>query len=680
MIAVESIAEGFALIVDGRKVLIHSRRSPCLEIGRAENLAKQGRDSCKLRSRRVAKTVLRGFKLVESSAEQAVFDFEGALLLTARQEGSILRLGFSRFDESINFFKLKLQACPDERIFGCGASSDRLDRKGDRVSLWAQDRGIVKGLDPLRFLSSLASDFSSDRGATAFPSPAFISTKGYWYAVKGSAYATLDFRRNLTILKAWAPPKEIISGSGAEAPKLAAEMSAHLGRSPALPEWCFDGAWLEGRGGEAELERRLDAALAAGVKVAALWSRDSGGALPSGPGARPLRSLSGDAELYPDLAGTIAALRGRGIRFLGCASPLFDLEGPLYAEASSRGYCVKDSSGGDYPLALRSGSAAMLDLSSADATTWFKDLIASELLGIGMAGFLAYGGEKLPADAMLASGESAAGVHNRWPLLLARTCREAIDEASRACAGRDSAEKAAETVLLSGSGALGSGRYVNSFWLGESLATFDREEGLGGIALAAISLGLSGALCSHSAAGGSLSFAWARRSPECLCRWLELSAFSPLLRLEDGFRPESNAQFWSDPGCLANLARMSEVYAALKPYHLAVAAEASGAGLPAMRHPWLHYASDPRAERLSRQYLYGRDLMVAPAASPRDQATRLYLPADQWIHLWTSRAFRGGEVAVESPIGCPAVFYRASSAFAPLFDALRRAAGRSRLG
>jgi alpha-glucosidase len=238
-----------------------------------------------------------------------------------------------------------------------------------------------------------------------------------------------------------------------------------------------------------------------------------------------------------------------------------------------------------------------------------------------------------------------------------------------------------EAVLLARSGWLGSSRYVNAFWSGEQLATFSKRDGLPGSVPAALSLGLSGGGLWHSEAGGSLSFAWARRSPECLARWIEMSAFTPILRVGDGRRPEASAQVWSDPSALGLLARMSEVYAALKPYHVAAAAEQLSLGLPPLRHPWIHYEADIQARKLSYQYLYGRDLMVAPSLAPsagarRGPLTELYLPEDEWVHLWTSRSFRGGQVAVESPIGYPAVFYRAASPFASLFDALRRTAKR----
>jgi alpha-glucosidase len=157
---------------------------------------------------------------------------------------------------------------------------------------------------------------------------------------------------------------------------------------------------------------------------------------------------------------------------------------------------------------------------------------------------------------------------------------------------------------------------------------------------------------------------------------MELSAFTPFFRLGEGPPGASDAPSGFDPETLALLARMSEIYATLKPYHLATVSEYSREGLPPMRHPWIHYGSDPQTYTLVYQYLYGRDLMVAPALGPSQGFTELYLPEGGWVHLWTSRSFRSGRVAVESPSGCPAVFYRAESGFARLFDALRRGVRR----
>jgi alpha-glucosidase len=668
MISIESAVEGFVLLVDGRRVLAHSRRSPCIEIGKAENLVKRVKFSYRLRSRRAMRMPLRTFKIVESSGELAIIDFDGKLMMAVRQQDGLVRLSFSRYDSSISHFRIRLVAWPDEWIFGCGERFARLDLKGRRVALWVQDIGIGRGpgLGFLRALASLSRDAGGDREATSFPVPAFVSTKGYWCAMDTAAYTVIDFRRASTVADFWEVPREIAIGVQGDAPSVVAHMNAYMGKPPAAPDWIFEGAWLEARGGSEEMGRRVEAALAAGVKIAAFWSRDWSGAVRPGLGPRSAREGSWDRSLYPDLPKDVAALRARGIRFLGYVTPFLDPAGDLYAEASAAGHCVKDAEGADYLLPVRGLSAAMLDLSSPEALPWFKALLRRSLLDVGLSGWLADSGEYLPADAVLASGESAALAHNRWPLLWARTCREAIEEA----------DLSSDAVLFARAGWFGSGRYVNAFWSGERLATFSKFDGLPGSIPAAISLGLSGGGLWHSEAGGSVSFAWARRSPECLARWIEMSAFMPILRVGDGLRPEASAQLWSDPSVLDLLARMSEVYAALKPYHIAVAAEQSESGLPPIRHPWMHYEADTQARRLSYQYLYGRDLMVAPALSPRANLTELYLPEDEWVHLWTSRLFRGGRVAVDSPMGYPAVFYRSASPFASLFDALRRTARR----
>ncbi|HUX37663.1 MAG TPA: hypothetical protein VMV44_07130 [Rectinemataceae bacterium] len=145
-------------------------------------------------------------------------------------------------------------------------------------------------------------------------------------------------------------------------------------------------------------------------------------------------------------------------------------------------------------------------------------------------------------------------------------------------------------------------------------------------------------------------------------RAIELAAFGPVFEFENADEDEEVLRF---------LARMSAVYSALGPYHEAVASEYRSALLPPIRHSLLHYESGLDAQRGSSQYLYGRDLLVAVSGKASDFVT-LDLPDDDWIHLWSSRHFRGGAVSIEAPAGHPAVFYRAASPFASLFDSVRR--------
>lgn len=641
MINIEAGPEGFILSAAGRRVLSHSRRNPCIVIGRAENLVRQVRGAFKLRRRRETATPLRAYKVVEATGDFVEIDFDGRLMMSARWKDGRLRLSFSRFDSSVDSFRLKLAASPDERIFGCGERFDRLDLKNYRVPLWVRERGM------------------GGRSATPFPAPAFVSTKDYWCAIDCPAYTVLDFRRAYTCIDTWAVPREIVLGFQADAASLVSDMTAALGRPPAPPYWAFEGAWLGLRGGAQAMDRKLGDAIDAGAKVSAVFA-------PDWCGPKPGRDWAWDRELYPDLPRRISALRSRGIRFIGYVNPLLDPDGALYAEASSRGYCVKGEGGADYLVPSSSSSFAMVDLTRPEAFAWMKGVIARELIGIGMSGWMADCGEQLPADAVLASGEDGARAHNRWPVLWAKLNREAAEESGRL----------GDLLFFLRSGWLGSSRYAEAFWTGDQPAGFAKGGGPASLVPAALSFGLSGGGFWHSDTGGSVPFSRAKRGPERLARWMEMSAFTPFFRGNEGSRFEPSAQLWSDSAGLALFARMSGIYAELKPYHAAVAAELSEGGLPPIRHPWMHYEADPQAQRLDGQYLYGRDLMVAPSASRKPALTRLYLPDDDWVHLWTSRCFRGGRVAVESPLGYPAVFYRAASSFAPLFDALRRTARR----
>jgi len=667
VICIEAARDGFSLSVGGRPVLAHAFRRPCIDIGRAELAIKRTKAASKLRRKRTSWKPLRAFKILESGPEAVLVVFEGLLRVAIRLEGDRLRMSFSGWDEGMNLFRIRLAAFADERIYGCGEQYSTLDLKGLRVPLWVEEKGPCHSLKPLELLARRAGLAFGTSHSTYFPMPLFMSSKNYWCVVQTEAHSIFDFRKkNLTTIECWEPASEILIGSGTDAPAALASMSETLGRQPPLPPWSFDGAWLGVQGGATELERKLSLALEAGAKVAAVWLRDWRG--PRAPGLYKDIVWDGgtDESRYPDLVGLSARLKSRGIRMLGYVNPFLAIDGRLYAEARDSGYCVKDAHGADYLVPATSRPAAMVDLTNPSAFAWIKSALRRELLASGFSGWLADSAEYLPADCVLASGEDPLIAHNRWPTLWARANREAIDEAGRG----------ADALFLARSGWLGTARYAPAFWAGDQSADFGMADGLPSAVPAALSLSMSGVGFAHSDAGGFASVSGAKRDEGCLLRWMELAAFSPIFRTSEGDRSETNAQFYTNRATLAHLARMSDVYAALKPYHAATAAEYAVAGLPAIRHPYLHYEAERELHERAYQYLYGRDLMVAPVVAPKRELTELWLPRDEWVHLWSSRNFKGGSVTVDSPLGCPAVFYRASSKFAPLFDAIRRTAPR----
>jgi alpha-glucosidase/alpha-D-xyloside xylohydrolase len=147
---------------------------------------------------------------------------------------------------------------------------------------------------------------------------------------------------------------------------------------------------------------------------------------------------------------------------------------------------------------------------------------------------------------------------------------------------------------------------------------------------------------------------------ELYVRWFEFAAFNPLFRshgrtwhlrlpwgwntgesgpLETNWRPNPeelhNAEV--EPICKKYL----ELRYRLLPYNYTAAREARDTGLPMMRALWLHYPNDPEAVRLGTEYLWGRDLLIAPVVEKGAKSRRVYLPEGQWFDWWTGEKLDG---------------------------------------
>lgn len=151
---------------------------------------------------------------------------------------------------------------------------------------------------------------------------------------------------------------------------------------------------------------------------------------------------------------------------------------------------------------------------------------------------------------------------------------------------------------------------------------------------------------------------------ELYARWFQFAAFTPLFRShgrnwhlhtpwgwdageigpkESGERadypPESELHNAAvEPICRQYL----ELRYRLLPYNYTLVREACDTGLPPMRPMWLHYPADAEAAKLGSQYLWGRDLLVAPVTARGAKVWRVYLPAGTWHDWWTGESLAGG--------------------------------------
>lgn len=143
-------------------------------------------------------------------------------------------------------------------------------------------------------------------------------------------------------------------------------------------------------------------------------------------------------------------------------------------------------------------------------------------------------------------------------------------------------------------------------------------------------------------------------------RWCEMNAFSPVMRGHEGLNPDLNAQFDASDEVLRHGADMAAVHAKLKPYLKAAVKYNAENGVGVVR-PLFFYYDEPRAYEECYEYMLGRDILVAPVIHSGAKVREVYLPKDEWIHIWTGEAYNGGIVSVDAELGNIPVFVRKSA-------------------
>jgi alpha-glucosidase len=340
------------------------------------------------------------------------------------------------------------------------------------------------------------------------------------------------------------------------------------------------------------------------------------------------------------------------VRFLGYINPYVVKDKPLCQEAQAKGYLVKNRQGEDYFVDFGEFDAGIVDFTLPAACVWYKKVIQTNLIAFGLAGWMADFGEYLPTDVVLHDGTPAELAHNEWPAIWARINREAVDEVG----ARD------EILYFMRAGYTGSQKWCGMAWAGDQNVDWSEDDGLISVIPAALSLAVCGMGLHHSDMGGYTTLFGMKRTRELFQRWVELSAFTPLMRSHEGNRPGDNWQFDSDDETLDHLARLGQLFQALAPYRRRLIAENAATGIAVMRPLFWEFEGDEVCWTIKDQFLLGSDLLVAPVVREGYRSRKVYLPAGGWVQLGTRKKFTGGTYTVLAPMGRIPVFARAESA------------------
>jgi len=486
-------------------------------------------------------------------------------------------------------FAASFTLSPHEKLFGGGESFTRLNKRGQKLVLYAYDA------------------YSAQTPHMYKPVPFFVSSRGYGMFVHTSAPLTLDLGGSydeanviylgddvLDLFFFFGSPKEILS-----------EYTAITGRAPVPPLWSF-GLWMgrESYSSEEEVrevarklrEQRIPSDV---IHLDTDWTEV------------PHRcDFEFSSSRFEDPQKMLSDLKESGFRVSLWQLPYLNPNNELHEEVTEKGYAVL-SAYGKPPV-----DDAVIDLSNPKAVSWYQEKLA-RLLRMGVAVYTADFGEAAPLTGIYHESTSSFLEHNLYPLRY----NKAVADITREITGNG--------AIYARSAWAGSQRYP-IHWGGDAEIT---DGAMTGTLRGGLSLGLCGfSFWSHFIGGFS------QKSPANLyLRWLAFGVLSSHSRCHG--EPPTEPWEYSE-GFTEAFRRIVEFRYRLMPYIYAQAALASREGHPMLRALFFEYPEDPTSWLIEDQYLFGTDLLVAPLMEEAP-GRNVYLPPASWIDYQDDKVYEG---------------------------------------
>jgi alpha-glucosidase len=199
----------------------------------------------------------------------------------------------------------------------------------------------------------------------------------------------------------------------------------------------------------------------------------------------------------------------------------------------------------------------------------------------------------------------------------------------------------------------GAQRYAST-WTGDNSSTWNHMR----ISIPQLlNLGLSG----YTFVGDDIGGFAGSPTPELLTRWMELGAFNPIYR-NHGVKGTRDREPWADgPGHEAIRKHYIELRYKLLPYIYTGIEEASRTGVPLMRPMFLEFPNDRDFETIDTEFMFGRDLLIAPKVDEKFEPYDVKLPSGTWYDFWTGQPASSSTLTVNPPLDVVPIYVRGGS-------------------
>lgn len=514
-------------------------------------------------------------------------------------------------DSVFNGFSFDL--LPGEQIFGGGERAIQMNRRGHRFDFYNRpDYGYGVGSVNLNY-----------------GIPFFISTRGYgiFFDNPSKGYADIaksDNNRMSVAFESGELTFYLIPGGSTE--EILKRYSAMIGTQPIPARWVF-GNFMSRFGYRSEAQiREIKAKMKAeripmdAIIIDLFWFGDS------------IQNYVGNLDwvnrkAWPNPKKMIADFKKDSINTILITEPYVVKNTINYNESVP--YLATDSIGKVYTLPhFYFGKGGIIDMFRRDSRDWFWSKYRKQM-DIGVSGWWGDLGEpeNHPADVYhnlkdLGYGSrlySANEVHNifghYWNKMLFEKFEKEYPNV--------------RLFNLNRSGYANSARYIIFPWTGD---VGRHWSGLRAQLPLMLTMSISNVPYIHSDAGG---FTFAKQDNELYTRWMQMSAFSPILRphgtalkelIPDADSYPSEAALFDEP--YKSIARKYiQLRYDLLPYNYTLGYDHMANAEPLVKPLFFYSFDDKEALKAEDQYFWGRELMVAPVLESGAKTRKLYLPA-----------------------------------------------------
>ncbi|MFI3163844.1 MAG: alpha-glucosidase [Bacillota bacterium] len=602
-----------------------------------------------------------GVKIIGSFADSESSPFEIFIADTAGKT----TINFK--NEKYSELRVCIKTDKSEKIFGFGEQFSNVEFSGKHVELCTKEQGIFRGKQPFTFLIDkvMGKGVAGDEFSTYAPMPVFVTSKMRGFSFTGTTIYHFDVKKAnaCEILGDVMSSDVTFDIFSADSPfGLLESVTAETGRLSPLPDFAYD-TILGVRGGRPVVDKILSQCEKHCAPVKAIWIEDWQGRRGKNGGPPLWWRWYPDEILYPNFKTWAGELKEKGIALLGYANPFLSADAEkntLYVEALEKGYLVKKADGevwDNHFVADVNCRYVHVDLTNPEAYSWLKEKMRVGMIENGLSGWMADYGEYLPLGTK-SFHENDIEAHAMIPVLWAKLNHELLVETGNQ----------GKFLIFHRSAGAGSNKYATAYWAGDQNPTFDEYDGLASSVCGLISSGLSGMTINHTDIGGFTTIITKHfklvRSKEVMFRWLEYAAFTPVFRTHDGaFANPLNYQFYYDDEGYAFYAKMGRLHSSLKWYLKELEREAVEKGIPMVRSLWIHYPEDAICTNLTKQYLLGEDILVAPVCKKGGKTVKVYIPKGVWISPYNGEKINsnGEWETIPAILGFPPVLIRSES-------------------